>query len=102
MSAIKGLHEQNFLCNPADPAEWERFAETVRSGPAGATGGGGGAKWDGIGIGFGVRGAPEYTAFFNYAVNFVKEQCPGTKLVFNGGLHDVAAAIVRAFPQLEE
>ncbi|KAI0821198.1 hypothetical protein BC629DRAFT_1459142 [Irpex lacteus] len=40
-------------------------------------------KWDAVIIGFGVRGNPEHTVFFEWLVNAVKEKAPQAKIGFN-------------------
>jgi len=39
--------------------------------------------WDGVVVGFGVRGEPSLTVFFEQIVNVVREHSPTTKLLFN-------------------
>ncbi|KAG8847296.1 hypothetical protein FRB96_001630 [Tulasnella sp. 330] len=42
-----------------------------------------GRQWDGVLIGFGVRGNPRVTEFFEKVVNAVAEHAPGAKFIFN-------------------
>ena len=53
--------------------------------------------WDGIMVGFGVRGTPEYTTTFEKVMNLFKEQCPDVKVGFNSRPDDLYDAIVRNF-----
>lgn len=40
-------------------------------------------SWDGVVVGFGIRGIPEMTIFFEEIVNTVRTHAPSTKLLFN-------------------
>ncbi|KAF7975235.1 hypothetical protein HWV62_10200 [Athelia sp. TMB] len=55
-------------------------------------------QYDGVIIGFGVRGAPELTVFFEEAVNVIKDTLPTTKLLFNSSPLSSLDAVKRNFP----
>lgn len=40
-------------------------------------------KWDVVIVGFGVRGNPNHTVFFEWLVNEIRERVPEAKLGFN-------------------
>lgn len=56
-----------------------------------------GSKWDGVSIGFGLRGAIEYTALFEDIVNAVvaEAQGPVPKLMFTSSTADIYDAAIR-------
>lgn len=56
-----------------------------------------GSAWDGVSIGFGLRGAVEYTALFEDIVNAVvaEAQGPVPKLMFTSSTTDIYDAAVR-------
>ena len=55
-------------------------------------------KYDGVIIGFGVRGTPELTGFFEEAVNAIKEALPTARLLFNSSPPSTLDAVKRNFP----
>ncbi|KAF7964960.1 hypothetical protein HWV62_1312 [Athelia sp. TMB] len=55
-------------------------------------------KYDGVIIGFGVRGAPELTVFFEKTVNAIKDALPTAKLLFNSSPLSTLDAVTRNFP----
>eukprot|EP01117_Protostelium_nocturnum_P004037 TRINITY_DN15308_c0_g1_i1.p1 TRINITY_DN15308_c0_g1~~TRINITY_DN15308_c0_g1_i1.p1 ORF type:complete len:126 (-),score=20.01 TRINITY_DN15308_c0_g1_i1:76-453(-) len=55
-------------------------------------------KYDGICIGFGVRGQGQLTVFFEDLVNAIVKNAPGTQLLFNSTPNDTLAAIKRRVP----
>ena len=55
-------------------------------------------SYDGVMIGFGVRGAPELTGFFNYALNAVKYTLLTARLLFNSSPPPALNAVRRNFP----
>jgi hypothetical protein len=58
-----------------------------------------GKKWDGIVIGFGVRGNPEMTVLFEEIVDAVRKHAPQAKLMFNSSPETSLDAIKRHFQQ---
>lgn len=56
-----------------------------------------GSTWDGVSIGFGLRGAIEYTALFEDIVNAVvaEAQGPVPKLMFTSSTADIYDAAIR-------
>ncbi|KAH8757290.1 hypothetical protein F5883DRAFT_568536 [Diaporthe sp. PMI_573] len=56
-----------------------------------------GSAWDGVSIGFGLRGAIEYTALFEDIVNTVvaEAQGPVPKLMFTSSTTDIYDAAIR-------
>ena len=57
----------------------------------------GARKWDGLVVGFGIRGVPEFTGFFEKVVNVAREIVPGTPLGFNTRPDDLLETVLRAF-----
>lgn len=55
-------------------------------------------SYDGVMIGFGVRGTPELTVFFEDIVNTVREHAPSAKLLFNSSPPTTLDAAKRGFP----
>lgn len=57
-------------------------------------------KYDGVLIGFGVRGSAELTPWFEQLVNLIIEHSPGTKLMFNTPELPLSLveAVQRSFP----
>ncbi|KAI0087086.1 hypothetical protein BDY19DRAFT_893607 [Irpex rosettiformis] len=55
-------------------------------------------KWDVIIIGFGVRGTPDFTVFFEWLVNEIKEKAPQTKIGFNHSPESTLDAAKRLAP----
>lgn len=54
--------------------------------------------YDAVIIGFGVRGQPAHTVFFEDLVNTVKDTAPRAKLLFNSSVSSTIDAVRRAFP----
>ncbi|KAG6358019.1 hypothetical protein INS49_013903 [Diaporthe citri] len=56
-----------------------------------------GSAWDGVSIGFGLRGAIEYTALFEDIVNAVVSEAEGPvpKLMFTSSTTDIYDAAIR-------
>ena len=56
-----------------------------------------GSRWDGVSIGFGLRGAIEYTALFEDIVNAVVAEAKGPvpKLMFTRSTTDIYDAAIR-------
>ena len=57
-------------------------------------------RWDGVVIGFGVRGNSDLTVFFEQIVNVVREHAPTAKLLFNSSPGSTLDAAKRWFPVL--
>lgn len=55
-------------------------------------------KWDGVIIGFGVKGNPELNEFFEGLVNAVREYAPQAKIGFNTSPDSTVAAAKRICP----
>ncbi|KAF7965201.1 hypothetical protein HWV62_45089 [Athelia sp. TMB] len=55
-------------------------------------------KYDGVVFGYGLRGVPELTVFFEEAVNLVKDALPGARLLFNFSPASTLDAVKRNFP----
>ena len=55
----------------------------------------GSQHWDGLIVGFGVRGIPACTEFFEEVINAARTITPGTKLGFNTKPDDVLEAVKR-------
>ena len=56
-----------------------------------------GQHWDGMLIGFGVRGDKNHTVLFESVVNASREVSPGTKLLFSPGPYDLMTTLERNF-----
>jgi len=54
--------------------------------------------WNGVIVGFGVRGDPDLTVFFEQIINAVQQYSPTTKLLFNSSPDSVLDAAKRGFP----
>ena len=57
----------------------------------------GSQEWDGFIVGFGIRGVPECTEFFERLVNAAREILPGTPLGFNTRPDDIYECVMRNF-----
>lgn len=55
-------------------------------------------KYDGVLIGFVVRGDPELMVFFEEIVNLVREHAPDVKLLFSSGLQSAVDAAKQQLP----
>lgn len=55
-------------------------------------------KWDVVVIGFGVRGKPELTLYFERLVNAIREYAPQAKLGFNSSPGETLDAAKRLAP----
>ncbi|EIM80583.1 uncharacterized protein STEHIDRAFT_172341 [Stereum hirsutum FP-91666 SS1] len=55
-------------------------------------------KWDVVVIGFGVRGKPELTLYFEKLVNAIREYAPQAKLGFNSSPGETLDAAKRLAP----
>jgi hypothetical protein len=55
----------------------------------------------GVVLGFGVRGNPDLTVFFEETVQAVREHAPQARLIFNTRPDDSLQAIQRSFPQVK-
>lgn len=54
--------------------------------------------YDGVMIGFGVRGNPDLTVWFEEIVNIVREHAPHAKFMFNADPQSSLEAAKRWFP----
>ncbi|KZP06479.1 hypothetical protein FIBSPDRAFT_1053506 [Athelia psychrophila] len=54
--------------------------------------------YDGVFIGFGIRGSADLTEFFEEIVNTVKDTAPRARLLFNTSPPSTIDAVRRAFP----
>ena len=61
-----------------------------------------GSQLDGVVIGFGVRGNPELTPFFEQLVDAVRVYAPKARLIFNSSPTNSLQGIQRYFPQIQE
>ena len=68
------------------PSELEKVKERLRSKP-----------WDGVVVGFGVRGNPKLTDIFEGLVNAASEILPGVKFGFASSPEDAFPCITRNF-----
>lgn len=59
-------------------------------------------KWDGVSIGFGVRGQIQFTGLFEDCVNAVIDEAPGARFVFSTHPDKVVEGIRRVFRDLPE
>jgi hypothetical protein len=55
-------------------------------------------KYDSIGIGWGAKSVPELRPLFEGIVNFIRENSPGSKLLFNQSPNDLLEPVTRQFP----
>ncbi|KAI0087085.1 hypothetical protein BDY19DRAFT_956004 [Irpex rosettiformis] len=55
-------------------------------------------KWDAVVIGFGMRGMPEHTVFFEWLVNEVKDKAPQAKIGFNVDPESTLDCVKRLVP----
>jgi len=58
-------------------------------------------RWDGVIVGFGVRGNPKLTEIFEALINTASEIQPGVKFGFASSPADVFPCVVRNFGQKE-
>ncbi|KAG8993765.1 hypothetical protein FRB94_006624 [Tulasnella sp. JGI-2019a] len=65
-----GYDYHEFFINPED--DFKRLTDELKA-----------RRWDGVVIGFGVRGNPKLTVFFERIVNTVIECAPQAKFIFN-------------------
>ncbi|OJD39835.1 ubiquinone menaquinone biosynthesis methyltransferase [Diplodia corticola] len=61
-----------------------------------------GRPWDGVCIGWGLRGQPDMTVVFERMVNLVREASPGSRLVFAGPAADHFGTAKRNWPNLRK
>lgn len=54
-------------------------------------------RWDGLLIGFAVRGSKEYTPMFEGAVNLAREMAPRMRLLFGVSPGDLMGTLERGF-----
>lgn len=88
-AASLGFDCESFDVDPENPADTVReLKERLAT-----------KKWDGVSIGFGIRGKAEYTKLFEDAVNAVRETAPGAKMMFSVGPMRIVEAIKRTFPE---
>ena len=80
-----GYDYHGFFANPKDG--YQPFTDVVTS-----------RKWDAIIIGFGVRGMPQSTEFFEWLVNEIKEKAPQSKIGFNQSPESTLDAAKRLAP----
>jgi len=71
-------------------SQQERIGEKLRS-----------KRWDGVIVGFGVRGNPKLTDVFEALVNTASKILPGIKFGFASAPDDVFPCVVRNFGQKE-
>ena len=57
--------------------------------------------WDGVILGYGIRGTPDLTVFFEGAVNAAREITPKTRMGFNTKPQDLHETAIRMFDALK-
>jgi hypothetical protein len=80
-----GYELHGFYADPKDGQQ--QFTEVISS-----------RQWDAVIIGFGLRGFPQYTVFFEWLVNEIKNKAPGTKIGFNSSPESTLDAAKRLAP----
>jgi hypothetical protein len=86
-----GFDVSNIALNPTDIEDSrKRLEEKLKS-----------QDWDGLLIGFGIRGNKDYTELFEEAVNLAKDVTPRTRLLFGKSPDDLYATLQRNFPAAE-
>ncbi|KKY17290.1 hypothetical protein UCDDS831_g06458 [Diplodia seriata] len=91
---VPGLHHDNYFVVPDNTDAWRVTERTVRAGHDGR-------PWDGITIGWGLRGHADMTVVFERVVNLAKEASPSSKLIFSGPASDHFGAVKRNWPYLK-
>ncbi|KAK3074634.1 hypothetical protein LTR53_002779 [Teratosphaeriaceae sp. CCFEE 6253] len=82
-----GFDVDNFAVNPADPGDSiQRLEDKLRS-----------RHFDGLLIGWGIRGNQEYTPLFEAVVHAAKEVTPRTKMLFGNAPDDLYNTLQRNF-----
>ena len=89
---LKRAADEGFDCTPIylNPADLHGTLHTVRQTLKEQ-------PWDGVSIGFGVRGSVEFTELFEGAVNAVREIRPEAKMMFATAPDGIFDAIMRIF-----
>lgn len=82
-----GYDYKSVFASPDDPRSIQAYIDALKS-----------RHWDGVIIGFGVRGNPKLTVYFEMLVNMVVEHSPGTKLLFNSSPDSTLDAAKRQVP----
>jgi hypothetical protein len=83
-----GYNIETFGVNPNDVSSLEAARKVLKS-----------KYWDGISIGFGVRGQKEYSEVFEKLVNICLEEVkPAPKMLFPVGPNQLFLAVQRVFP----
>ncbi|KAK0770695.1 hypothetical protein LTS16_024038 [Friedmanniomyces endolithicus] len=84
-----GFDVDNIAINPEDPADSiKRFEAKLRS-----------QDWDGLLVGWGLRGNQSHTVLFEAAVNVAREVAPQTRMLFGNAPDDMFMTIQRNFPE---
>jgi len=82
-----GFDIYTFEVNPQDiEVSLSRLKEQLQS-----------QHWDGLLIGFAIRGEKESTPLFEGLVDVCRQAAPGTKLLFGSGPYDLMATLRRNF-----
>jgi hypothetical protein len=82
-----GFDVSNIALDPSDVDDSsKRLEEKLKS-----------QQWDGLLIGFGIRGNKDYTELFEAAVNLAKDVSPGMRLLFGKAPDDLYATLQRNF-----
>ncbi|KAI0688471.1 hypothetical protein BC835DRAFT_1419139 [Cytidiella melzeri] len=55
-------------------------------------------KWDVVIVGFGLRGFPQFTVFFEWLVNEIKDKAPTAKIGFNSSPESTLDSAKRLAP----
>ncbi|KAL1650414.1 hypothetical protein SLS58_001232 [Diplodia intermedia] len=84
---VPGVHHDNHFFAPDDADAWGEAERAVRAGHDGR-------PWDGVTIGWGLRGHADMTAVFERMAS------PGSRLIFAGPASDHFAAVKRNWPHL--
>ncbi|TKA76586.1 hypothetical protein B0A55_04052 [Friedmanniomyces simplex] len=90
-ASAAGFDVDTFAFNPQEPEDSiKRLEEKLRS-----------RDWDGMLIGWGLRGNKSHTPLFEAAVNAAREVVPRTKLMFGNAPDDFFNTLQRNFEGLE-
>lgn len=88
-AAEKGYDLKPVLISPDNVQKGiEEFEEKLQS-----------QKWDGVMVGFGIRGDPQFTEVFEQLMNLCRVKSPESQLVFNTEPKDVLPSILRTFKE---
>lgn len=94
LKKVPGFVSDAYYIVPGKEGAFNEIVSKLREGH-------GSKPWDGVILGFGLRGDDAFTPLFGELVNLVKENSPTSKFLFTGPDAIHVAPVQRVFPHLQ-